>query len=45
MARTLARLGFNACVETYDALGDRTGAAHYPGETAATRSANRRLDS
>ena len=45
VARTLARLGFNACVETYDALGDRTGAAHYPGETAATRSANRRLDS
>lgn len=45
VARTLARLGFNARVDTHDALGDRTTAARYVGETRGTRSARRRLDS
>lgn len=46
VARTLARLGFNARVETYDAAGDLGGTARYQGETPGSRPpARRHLDS
>lgn len=46
VARTLARLGFNARLETYDALGDLNVTARYPGETSSLwRSPRRQLDS
>ena len=46
VARTLARLGFNALLETYDALGDLSATARYRGETPNLwRSPRRQLDS
>ena len=46
VARTLARLGFNARVERYDTPGDLAVTARYPAETRRSRPpARRHLDS
>lgn len=46
VARTLARLGFNARVDTYDAAGEHTATQRYRGETRELRRTPRRqLDS
>ena len=37
VARTLARLGFDARVDSLDATGDRTATRRYPAETARLR--------